>query len=340
MSGITVGECTNSPRVAYTSTMTKRRLTEQQTRRIQAQRSASSPDDASKLGQPGVVIARYGKQALIESSSGDRLLCHLRAHLESPVAGDNVVWLPTEEAGVLDALVTRQNVLERPDAQGRLRPVAANIDLMLIVFAPEPAPQANLIDRYLVAAENMGVEAALVLNKADLLEPDSELMRQLARYTALGYRTLVTHHNLPDASDLMALIGTDTLVLVGQSGVGKSSLIKRLLPEASIRVGELSEVADKGRHTTTTAELFHLPGGGRLIDSPGVRDFGLTHVSQEAVANGFREFWPFLGDCRFRDCRHQSEPGCALAGAVENGEISAERFHSFQQIADSLKEGD
>jgi ribosome biogenesis GTPase len=121
--------------------------------------------------------------------------------------------------------------------------------------------------------------------------------------------------------------------------VGKSSLIQRLLPEASIRVGELSELADKGRHTTTTAELFHLPGGGRLIDSPGVRDFGLTHVSQAAVANGFREFWPFLGNCRFRDCRHQSEPGCALAGAVENGDISVERFHSFQQIADSLKEG-
>lgn len=318
--------------------MSKRRLTEQQTRRIQAQRSASS-QDASELGQPGVVIARYGKQALIEPPSGDRLLCHLRAHLESPVAGDNIVWLPTEEAGVLDALVTRHNVLERPDSQGRLRPVAANIDLMLIVFAPEPAPQASLIDRYLIAAENMGVEAALVLNKADLLEPDHTLMHQLARYAALGYRTLVTHQNLPDARDLTELIGSDTLVLVGQSGVGKSSLIKRLLPEASIRVGALSELADKGRHTTTTAELFHLPGGGRLIDSPGVRDFGLTHVSQETVANGFREFWPFLGGCRFRDCRHQSEPGCALAAAVESGDVSLERFESFQQIANSLREG-
>ena len=160
--------------------MTKRRLTEQQTRRIEAQRSASS-QDAPELGQHGVVIARYGKQALIETPSGDRLLCHLRAHLESPVAGDNIVWLPTEETGVLDALVTRQNVLERPDWQGRLKPVAANIDLMLIVFAPEPAPQASLIDRYLVAAENMGVEAALVLNKADLITTDHALIHQLAQ---------------------------------------------------------------------------------------------------------------------------------------------------------------
>ena len=159
--------------------MTKRRLTDQQARRIQAQRS-SEGDVAGETGQPGVVIARYGKQALIETRAGDRLLCHLRAHLESPVAGDEVLWLPTEETGVVDALVTRRNVLQRPDAQGRLRPVAANIDLMLIVFAPEPAPQANLIDRYLVAAENMEVEAALVLNKADLLEPNDELAKQLA----------------------------------------------------------------------------------------------------------------------------------------------------------------
>jgi len=125
-------------------------------------------------------------------------------------------------------------------------------------------------------------------------------------------------------------------VLVGQSGVGKSSLIQRLLPDASIRVGALSEVADKGRHTTTTAELFHLPGGGRLIDSPGVRDFGLTHVAPETVFSGFREFSPFLGQCRFRDCRHHSEPGCALTAAVETGDISSERLESFQQIVATL----
>jgi len=315
--------------------MTKRRLTDQQARRIQAQRS-SGGDVATETGQPGVVIARFGKQALIETRAGDRLLCHLRAHLESPVAGDNILWLPTEETGVVDAVVTRRNVLHRPDAQGRLRPIAANIDLMVIVYAPEPTPQANLIDRYLVAAENMEVEAALVLNKADLVGPNDELAGQLDRYAALGYRTLVTHYELPDASDLTALIGQDTLVLVGQSGVGKSSLIQRLLPDASIRVGALSEVADKGRHTTTTAELFHLPGGGRLIDSPGVRDFGLTHVAPETVFSGFREFSPFLGQCRFRNCQHQSEPGCALTAAVETGDISSERFESFQQILATL----
>ena len=266
------------------------------------------------------------------------MLCHLRAHLESPVAGDEVLWLPAEETGVIDALITRRNVLKRPDAQGRLRPVAANIDLMLIVFAPEPAPQANLLDRYLVAAEDMGVEALLVLNKADLLK-DDQLPQQLAAI-CLARLPHADHASRTTRSEaLTAVIADRTLVLVGQSGVGKSSLIQRLLPDASIRVGALSEVADKGRHTTTTAEVFHLPGGGRLIDSPGVRDFGLTHVSPDAVATGFTEFRPYLGHCRFRDCQHQSEPGCAVKAAIEAGEIRAERFESFRQIVASLDAG-
>lgn len=318
--------------VAYTITMSTRRLSDQQARRIQAQRSHSGADLSD--GETGLVIARYGKQALVETRAGDRMLCHLRPHLESPVAGDEVLWVATEEAGRIDALITRRSVLERPDGRGNLKPVAANIDLMLIVFAPEPAPQENLLDRYLVAAHAMGVEAMLVLNKADLLV-DNTLPSLLARFEALGYRTITTHHHLPDANDLITAVSDKTLVLVGQSGVGKSSLIQRMLPEASIRVGALSEVADKGRHTTTTAELFHLPGGGRLIDSPGVRDFALTHVSAETVASGFREFAPYLGQCRFRDCQHTSEPGCALLEALQAGNISTERFESFQQIVSS-----
>lgn len=324
--------------LAYTITMTKRRLTEQQARRIKARRSHSD-GEAVNGSEHGLVIARYGKQALIESRTGERLLCHLRPHLESPVAGDEVLWEPTENKGVVTALITRRNVLERPDLQGRLRPVAANIDLMLIVFAPEPAPQPALLDRYLVAAEHIDVEPVLILNKADLLV-DSSQRDQLQHYAALGYRTLETHCNQADASDLHSLINGQTLVLVGQSGVGKSSLIQRLLPDASIRIGALSEVADKGRHTTTTAELFHLPEGGRLIDSPGVRDFGLSHVTAGAVAQGFREFWPYLGQCRFRDCQHGDEPDCALQHAVTQGVISGERFQSYQQIVASLSQDD
>ncbi len=313
--------------------MTKPRLTDQQARRIKAQRAQQgSADDLD--GEIGTVVARYGKQALVEAPGGDRVLCHLRSHLESPVAGDRVVWARSEEAGVITALTERQNVLHRPDIKGQLRPVAANIQLLLVVFAPEPAPQANLLDRYLVAAEHIGVEAALVLNKADLLN-DAFWPEQLEHYAALGYRTLITHHGMPDASDLAGLIGTNTVVLVGQSGVGKSSLIQRMLPDESIRIGALSALADKGRHTTTTAELFHLPNGGRLIDSPGVREFGLTHITAADIALGFREFSAFLGRCRFRDCHHEQEPDCALRAAVAEGHVSEARFESYRQICQS-----
>ena len=315
--------------------MTKPRLTDQQARRVAAQRTHSGidPNDA---GEAGVVIASYGKQVLVEHDNHQRTLCHLRAHLTPPVAGDRVIWTPSEETGVISALVERRNVLERPDIRGRLRPIAANIDLMLVVFAPEPAPQPHLLDRYLVAAAYIDVEPVLVLNKADLIT-DAALTDQLAVYAALGYRTLITDHNMPHAQDLIEVIGDDTLILVGQSGVGKSSLIQRLLPDVAIRVGALSVVADKGRHTTTTTELFPLPRAGRLIDSPGVRDFGLSHLPIEAVERGFREFQPLLGHCRFRDCRHQSEPGCALLNAVSAGVISPQRFDSFLRIRDDLQ---
>ena len=206
---------------------------------------------------------------------------------------------------------------------------------MLVVFAPEPATAC--FTRSLSGGSRTHGTGRPFLNKTDLIQRDADTLDTLKHYAALGYQTLTTHHQMSDASDLLRVINHRTLVLVGQSGVGKSSLIKRLLPEASIRVGALSEVADKGRHTTTTAELFHLPGGGRLIDSPGVRDFGLSHVNADAVAHGFREFRSFLGECRFRDCQHSTEPDCALRAALEAGHIKPQRFESYQQIVAAIR---
>ena len=318
--------------------MKKSRLTDKQARRIRSNRYNSSKSELTPSSADhnfGIVIARYGKQALVEADSGRRMLCHFRAHLEPPVAGDRVNWIPTGQSGVISSLCERSSTLERPDGQGRLRPVAANIDLMLIVFAPQPKPYPNLLDRYLIAAEHAGIEAALVLNKSDLL-PDNLLRSLLESYKRIDYRTLITSQGDPDTSQLTKLIGKSTFVLVGQSGVGKSALAQRLLPDQSIRVGRISETAEKGKHTTTTAQLYHMSNGAQLIDSPGIQEFGLQHISHDEIASGFKEFRQFIGHCQFRDCQHHTEPNCALLEALETGKISDDRFSSYKKIISQL----
>lgn len=318
--------------------MAKRRLTQQQHRRINAARAQKHQLADSALGEarPGLVIARYGKRALVESDNGERRQCVMRANLDGLVAGDKVSWRPSEDSGVIETRGERHSVLSRPDNRGHLRPVAANIDLMLVVFAPKPQAHGNLIDRYLVAAEHEGMEAILVLNKADLLIPNDSARRLADSYQELGYRVIETSAEAdPQADGLRAYIANRTLVLVGQSGVGKSSLVNRLIPDLDIRIGALSDAIEKGRHTTTAAELYHLPSGGRLIDSPGIREFHLHHLPAQAVAEGFKEFVPHLGQCRFRDCTHDHEQGCALLAALSEGLISEGRFASYRAIVDA-----
>lgn len=337
--------------------MSKRKLSRQQRWRIekiQAERAARADKQVAREAQaleageygpelPGRVIAHFGRTLDVQAPDDDTLhRCHLRANLEGLVTGDRVFWRQAQDdSGVVVARDARDNVLERPDARGQLKPVAANIDQILIVFAVEPAPFANLIDRYLVAAEATGITPALVLNKVDLLpEGGDELSDMLARYQALGY-TVVRASTKDDhgLDALHARLMGRTSVFVGQSGVGKSSLIDRLLPDEALRIGALSEESRKGTHTTTTARLYRLPAGGELIDSPGIREFGLTHLDERQVTEGFIEFCDVLGHCRFRDCRHRDEPGCALLDAVERGDIARERFASYRRILESLKAG-
>ena len=277
----------------------------------------------------------------MRSANGAAVRCHLRANLQGLVTGDTVIWREGQEgSGVVVARTERDSVLSRPDAQGRLKPVAANVDQLLIVFAVEPSPHANLIDRYLIAAEATGIAPVLVLNKVDLLPDDGgELGQLLERYQALGYPVVRTTTAQPDGlAALYRQLAERTSVFVGQSGVGKSSLIDQLLPEETLRIGALSEDSRKGTHTTTTARLYTMPDArdGVLIDSPGIREFGLTHLDAQTVTDGFIEFRPFLGHCRFRDCRHQAEPGCALLAAVEAGKIHPQRFASYRRILASL----
>ncbi len=224
--------------------------------------------------------------------------------------------------------------------RGQLKPVAANVDQIIVVFAPIPEPHANLIDRYLIAAEHAGIAPLLLLNKADLIDEGNRaaLESLLGVYRQLDYPLLeVSAHDGAGMSALRERLDGRISVFVGQSGVGKSSLVNSLLPDVDTRVGALSEQTGKGTHTTTTARLFHFPGGGDLIDSPGIREFGLGHVSRDVEA-GFIEFRDLLGTCRFRDCRHDREPGCALLKALDDGRIQPQRMASYRHILSSLPE--
>ena len=342
--------------------MSKRKLSRQQRWRIEkiqaeraeraAKRDARESEQlaAGEYGpeRPGRIVAHFGRTLDVRPEGGDEAVrCHLRANLEGLVTGDRVIWRGREDPngrvveGVVVARGERDSVLERPDARGQLKPVAANIDQILIVFAVEPEPHPNLIDRYLIAAEATGIAPVLVLNKIDLLPEDGgELLALLHRYEALGYPVVTTTTERANGLDaLHARLAGRTSVFVGQSGVGKSSLIDRLLPDEELRIGALSKDSRKGTHTTTTARLYALPGAesAELIDSPGIREFGLGHLDEQQVAEGFIEFRDLLGRCRFRDCRHRHEPGCALLEAVERGEVHPERFASYRRIVDSLE---
>lgn len=292
--------------------------------------------------QHGLIICRYSKHFEVEALEGEDKgsihSCVSRTNLGSIVAGDKVIWRSgADKTGVIESRLDRKSFLERPDNFGRLKAVAANIDQMLIVISPEPSPQPNLIDRYLVAAELMNIRPILVLNKADLLDEYNEALisELLGVYQSLGYQTslvISSRHQEPQLSNLQTLIDDRTSIVVGQSGVGKSSLINTLLPEAKLAVGDLSMATGEGTHTTTQAKLFHLPAGGQLIDSPGIRDFSLWHIDVEQLQLGFLEIAQQLGLCRFRDCKHEQEPGCAIQAAVDDGKIDEVRFDSYERI--------
>ena len=305
--------------------MAKRQLNRRQNWRIEkiqeeraaraAKRESHTLDtlEGGDLGpeQLGLVIAHFGVQVEVEALDGELAgqvcRCHLRANLPALVTGDQVVWRAGNQGiGVIVAQLPRNTELCRPDSRGQLKPVAANVDLIVIVFAPLPEPHPNLIDRYLVAAEHAGITPLLLLNKADLIDAQNgpALEALLAVYRQLGYPLLeVSAHEGGGMQALQERLNGHVSVFVGQSGVGKSSLVNSLLPG---------------------------------IDSPGIREFGLGHVSRDDVEAGFIEFHELLGHCRFRDCKHDREPGCALLKALEEGRIQQQRMNSYRHILSSL----
>lgn len=290
--------------------------------------------------QDGLVVARFGQTFAIENAQGQIHRCRARKKLSHLVCGDRVRWrAQTSGDGAIEELMPRDTLLARPDSRGREKAIAANIDLMVVVSAIQPAFNPGLLDRYLAAAELIGVDALIVLNKIELADSTQgeELDSQLAVYTRAGYKVIRTSATRQHGCDeLINALNHHTSVLVGQSGVGKSSLVNALLPDVDARVGAISESTGKGTHTTSAAWLYHLPQGGELIDSPGVREFGLWQVQARELSRGFREFREYAAQCRFNDCLHNGEPGCAVAAAVTAGAIDKTRLASYSRILESL----
>lgn len=339
--------------------MSKRKLTQNQQRRIQSnnvktlhrhqRRSKSDIDwqeDMLGNSQDGVVVTRYAAHADVENEQGEIIRCNLRRTLKSVVVGDHVVWRKGKAqlqgvSGVIEAVQPRQNEIARPDYYDGLKPIAANIDRIIIVSAVLPSLSLNIIDRYLVVCESSNIPAIIVVNKADLLtrEDRKEVELQLEIYQKIGYETLlISAKSGENMEKFTALLSQGTSIFVGQSGVGKSSLINHILPEVQAQTGDVSQVSGLGQHTTTSSRLYHLPQGGNLIDSPGIREFGLWHLEQDQITKGYREFQYFLGTCKFRDCKHLHDPGCAIQLAVEEGKIHPLRFENYHRLIASLAE--
>jgi ribosome biogenesis GTPase len=281
----------------------------------------------------GRVIAAFGRHLLVQEASGRTIKARPFGRDLGAVCGDEVRCREDARHGEVHVLevLPRRTALYRSNARGGVEPVLANLTRLLVVIAPLPPPDPFVADRYLAAAESAGIAATLVLNKAEL-GIDASLRAQLEAYAAAGYECLEASASTGEGVDtLLCACGGQLAALVGQSGVGKSSLVRRLAPTAEVEIGGLMR-EEEGRHTTTSSRVYELPGGGRLIDSPGVRDFAPAVDYLEPRHLGFVEVARVAPGCRFLDCRHMREPGCAVRQGVEAGTIDPRRYESYRRL--------
>jgi len=279
----------------------------------------------------GRVVAAHGRQYIVETGDGTRLPCFPRGKKSEVACGDEVEYARSSaDQGVIESILPRRSLLYRSN-EIRHKLIAANVDQLVIVVASEPAFSDDLVTRALIAAESQDIEVLIALNKCDLVDRLTEARRQTGMFSALDYRVLELSA-LQHAEDLRPYLQGRTSVLVGQSGMGKSTLVNALIPEARAATREISLALDSGKHTTTHATLYHLDNDSHLIDSPGLQEFGLGHLDRGEIEYAFREFRPYLGQCRFRDCRHDREPDCALRPAVAAGKIEKNRFASYRRL--------
>lgn len=312
----------------------KWRIEKIQAERIKrANKVAENTKNLNAEMQIGLVITRYGQRLLVENNSGELIQCTARRNIDLSVAGDQVIFQITDNGkGVVTALLERDNILKRSN-----KLIAANIDELCLVIAIKPHYQFELIDRYLIVAEKYNMPIRIIVNKIELSSNIKQLQDDFAMYKAIDYP--VNYLSVKTQAGIDALktqLNSKTQLFLGQSGVGKSSLINALIPELNLRVNEISEKSKLGKHTTINTTLYHIPSGGDLIDSPGVREFHLDTLNNQDIANGFREFKIFVNQCKFRNCTHTSEPNCGVKNALQIGDIHSKRYNSYLSLLNSI----
>ena len=287
----------------------------------------------------GQIVAAFGRHYLVETTDGEILSCVMRGKKSGAACGDQVTFRSiASEQGVIESILPRNTLLYRSDAF-REKLIAANVTQIIIVVAAVPSFSEELINRYLVAVESQHAQAIIVLNKIDLVEPTRIALATLLLYQKLGY-TLLQLSAKKDISLLLPYLQHHLSVLVGQSGMGKSTLINALIPEAERATAEISDALDTGRHTTTHTRLYHFDKNSHIIDSPGMQEFGLHYINDADLAWGFIEFHPYIGHCKFNNCLHMNEPDCALTRAAQENRIEDRRLSFYRKLMgtrDSVK---
>ena len=285
--------------------------------------------DKDEIEHSGKVITRYGQRQLVENEQGRVFQSVSRQNIGLSVAGDRVLFQKTKhDEAIVTAIYPRDSELKRQD-----RLIAANIDQLWIVVALEPHYEFELIDRYLIMAENSKLPIGIIVNKIELSSDEKSTTKDFLNYKSLGYDVhFVSVKNQTNLDSFKEKLVHKSHIFLGQSGVGKSSLINSLIPDLELRVSEISNKSKLGKHTTTNTTIYHIPSGGDLIDSPGVREFQLENLTELEIKSGFKEFKALSSECRFRDCRHINEPNCAVKDSLDQGKISNNRYQSYLNI--------
>ncbi|HEY6643770.1 ribosome small subunit-dependent GTPase A [Povalibacter sp.] len=294
---------------------------------------------------PARVVESFGRRAIVLTADGERLAAELFGKRISIVCGDEVqVRMPRPVAAAsgdaprIVSVMPRRTLLQRTDSRGRTEPLASNLTLLAAVIAPEPVIDAFVVDRYLAAAAYSQIDAAVIVNKSDLAS-SAAFAALVEEYRAAGYPVVsVSALNREAMDELRALVRGQSMLLAGQSGVGKSTLTNALIPDSAQLTRTLSDSTGEGRHTTVSTALFHIPTGGELIDSPGVRDFAPALVSDAMVQQGWAEIAKLSPNCRFNNCLHMREPGCAVIAGVEAGAFSARRYESYKRLLNLMRD--